>query len=65
MTVSNSQLSDVVVVGYGSRTRADVTGALTQLKADNIRQGVNISVDNMLQGKVAGVRQLRSTRTVG
>src|SRR4051812_15986486 len=43
---SNSQLGEVVVVGYGSQTKADVTGSLTQLKADNIRQGVNISVDN-------------------
>ncbi len=65
MTVSNSRLNEVVVVGYGSRTKADVTGSLTQLKADNIRQGVNISVDNMLQGKVAGVRIANSSGEPG
>jgi iron complex outermembrane receptor protein len=65
MTISNSRLSEVVVVGYGSRTKADVTGSLTQLKADNIRQGVNISVDNMLQGKVAGVRIAQSSGEPG
>ncbi|OQP56055.1 SusC/RagA family TonB-linked outer membrane protein [Niastella yeongjuensis] len=65
MTVNNSRLSEVVVVGYGSRTKADVTGSLTQLKAENIRQGVNISVDNMLQGKVAGVRIAQSSGEPG
>jgi len=40
MTIGNNQLGEVVVVGYGSRTKADVTGALTQLKPDNISQGV-------------------------
>jgi TonB-linked SusC/RagA family outer membrane protein len=62
---SSSQLGEVVVVGYGSQTKADVTGALTQLKADNIKQGVNISVDNMLQGKVAGVRIAQSSGEPG
>ena len=65
MKVSNSQLGEVVVVGYGSRTKADVTGALTQLKADNIRQGVTISADNMLQGKVSGVRITQSSGEPG
>jgi iron complex outermembrane receptor protein len=62
---SSSQLGEVVVVGYGSQTKADVTGALTQLKADNIKQGVNISVDNMLQGKVSGVRIAQSSGEPG
>jgi iron complex outermembrane receptor protein len=65
MTLGNSQMGEVVVVGYGSRTKADVTGALTQLKADNIRQGVNISVDNMLQGRVSGVRIAQSSGEPG
>jgi len=65
LAVGDSRLNEVVVVGYGSRTKADVTGALTQLKADNIRQGVNISVDNMLQGKVAGVRIAQSSGEPG
>ena len=65
MTIGNNQLGEVVVVGYGSRTKSDVTGSLTQLKADNIRQGVNISVDNMLQGKVAGVRIMQSSGEPG
>ncbi len=65
LTASNNQLGEVMVVGYGSRSKADVTGALTQLKAENIKQGVNISVDNMLQGKVAGVRIAQSSGEPG
>ncbi|RFM32371.1 SusC/RagA family TonB-linked outer membrane protein [Chitinophaga silvisoli] len=65
LTSSNSQLGEVVVVGYGSQTKADVTGAVTQLKADNIRQGAPISVDNMLQGKVSGVRIAQSSGEPG
>ncbi|SFW86169.1 SusC/RagA family TonB-linked outer membrane protein [Chitinophaga sancti] len=65
MASSNSQLGEVVVVGYGSQTKADVTGALTQLKADNIKQGAPISVDNMLQGKVSGVRIAQSSGEPG
>lgn len=65
LTESNSKLGEVVVVGYGNQTKADVTGALTQLKADNIRQGVSISVDNMLQGRVSGVRIAQSSGEPG
>lgn len=65
LSSSNSQLGEVVVVGYGSQTKADVTGALTQLKADNIKQGAPISVDNMLQGKVSGVRIAQSSGEPG
>lgn len=65
LAAGSSQLGEVVVVGYGSQTKADVTGALTQLKADNIKQGVNISVDNMLQGKVSGVRIAQSSGEPG
>lgn len=65
LTEGSSQLGEVVVVGYGSQTKADVTGALTQLKADNIKQGANISVDNLLQGKVSGVRIAQSSGEPG
>ena len=62
---SGRQMDEVVVVGYGSQTKSDVTGALTQLKGDNIRQGNTISVDNLLQGRVAGVRIAQSSGEPG
>jgi len=65
MKESGRQLDEVVLVGYGSQSKKDVTGALTQLKGDNIRQGINISVDNLLQGRVAGVRIAQSSGEPG
>lgn len=46
---NTSELSEVVVVGYGKQSKKDVTGAVTQLNAANFKQGVNVSVDNLIQ----------------
>ncbi len=51
-----SSLGEVMVIGYGKQTKKDVTGSVTQLEEKNFRQGVVVSADNLLQGKVAGVR---------
>ena len=56
MLTDSNELQEVVLVGYGNQTKKDVTGAVTQLSSEQFRQGVNISADNLLQGKVAGVR---------
>jgi len=49
-------LSEVVVVGYGTQRRRDVTGAIATIKAEDIRtQGAN-TVQKSLQGKIAGVQ---------
>ncbi|WP_207422245.1 SusC/RagA family TonB-linked outer membrane protein [Desertivirga brevis] len=51
-----AKLNEVLVVGYGRRTKKDVTGAVAQIDEQNFRQGIVVSADNLLQGKVAGVR---------
>ena len=40
----------------GDQKKADVTGAIAQVSSENFRQGINTSADNLIQGKVAGVR---------
>lgn len=62
---STSELNEVLVVGYGKQSKKDVTGAVTQLEAANFKQGVNISVDNLIQGKVAGVRVVNTSGEPG
>ncbi|MEO6176719.1 MAG: TonB-dependent receptor [Flavobacterium circumlabens] len=62
---NTSELSEVVVVGYGKQSKKDVTGAVTQLNAANFKQGVNVSVDNLIQGKVAGVRVVSTSGEPG
>jgi len=62
---NTSELSEVLVVGYGKQSKKDVTGAVTQLEAANFKQGVNVSADNLLQGKVAGVRVVSTSGEPG
>jgi len=62
---NTSELTEVVVVGYGKQSKKDVTGAVTQLEAANFKQGVNVSVDNLIQGKVAGVRVVSTSGEPG
>ena len=51
-----STLAQVVVVGYGSSSRADVTGALSTVQASDIRNTPIAGLDAALQGKAAGVQ---------
>jgi len=49
-------LDEVVVVGYGTQRRQDVTGAISSIKADDIvTEGAN-TVEKSLQGRVSGVQ---------
>ncbi|WP_207421118.1 SusC/RagA family TonB-linked outer membrane protein [Desertivirga brevis] len=57
---SNSVLSQVVVTGYGTSSKADITGAVTTIKPEEFNQGVVSSPAQLLQGKVAGLNITRS-----
>jgi TonB-linked SusC/RagA family outer membrane protein len=48
-------LNQVVVVGYGSQKKSDVTGAVKSLKSEDFNQGIINSPQQLLQGKVSGV----------
>ena len=48
-------LSEVVVIGYGSVKKNDLTGSVTAIKAEEINRGAITSPDQMLQGKVPGL----------
>ena len=50
-----SELSQVVVVGYGTQNKKDVTGSVKNLKAENFNRGIINAPQQLLQGKVAGV----------
>ena len=49
-------LSEIVVVGYGSQKKIDVTGAVAQVKGDDIAKQASINPISSLQGKIAGVQ---------
>jgi len=49
------QLDDIVVIGYGKIARKDVTGSISSVTGDELRETQPVTVDQALQGKVAGV----------
>lgn len=51
----SKMLSEVVVVGYGSMQRKDVTSSITTIKSEDLNTGVMTSPGQMLQGKVPGL----------
>lgn len=51
----NSQLEEVVVVGYGTQKRKDVTAAVGSINGNSIRNVPAQSFDQLLAGKTAGV----------
>jgi len=65
MEAEANSLGEVMVVGYGKQAKKDITGAVSQLDAGNFREGVVVSADNLLQGKVAGVRVVGSSGEPG
>ena len=55
MIASASELSEVVVIGYGTTQKKDLTGAVDLVTAKDFSDGNVISTQQLLQGKVAGV----------
>jgi iron complex outermembrane receptor protein len=49
------QLDELVVVGYGTQKRSDVTGAIGSVKSEDFNRGMITNPVDLLQGKVAGV----------
>ncbi|HUQ99680.1 MAG TPA: TonB-dependent receptor [Gemmatimonadaceae bacterium] len=58
-------LSQVVVVGYGSSNRAEVTGALSTVSGNEVRNIPIAGVDAALQGKAAGVQVTQNAGNPG
>ena len=56
LATDTEALGEVVVVGYGTQRRADVTGAISSVKAEDLRTQGSNTVQKSLQGRVAGVQ---------
>lgn len=75
----NEMLDEVVVIGYGTQRKGDVTSAISSVKSDNFVKGAVKDVGQLIQGKVAGLAitnpngdpagetqiRLRGTNTIG
>lgn len=54
------QIEETVVVGYGAMRRSDLTGSVTSVKIDDETAAKSASLDQMLEGRAAGVQVLSS-----
>ena len=58
-------LEDVVVIGYGSVRRSDLTGAVSSVQAKDFNKGIFTSPEQLIQGKAAGVLVINNTGQPG
>lgn len=58
-------LGEVVVVGYGTQRKSDLTGSIASLSGENLRGTITASVDQALQGRVAGVQVTQNSGQPG
>mgnify|MGYP003113526136 CR=1 FL=1 len=58
-------LEEVVVIGYGTQVRRDVTGSIASLNEDSFSAQANTNVDQMIQGKAAGVQVVQNSGEPG
>jgi TonB-linked SusC/RagA family outer membrane protein len=65
LATSGSTMNTVVVVGYGTQRKATLTGAVSSIRGDQIVTTKNENVQNMLTGKVPGVRVTQRTAEPG
>ena len=56
MTTDDRVLDQVVVVGYGTQKKADLTGSVAVVNADQLKKVSNSNISTMLEGKVPGVQ---------
>jgi len=55
-----ADLSEVVVVGYGTQRKSDITGAVSSIRAEDFNKGTNATFDQLIAGKAAGVQFVQS-----
>jgi TonB-linked SusC/RagA family outer membrane protein len=59
------QLANIVVIGYGSVKKSDVTGSVTSVKMKALESIPANSIDGLLQGRVAGLQVISSSQDPG
>lgn len=65
MKEDSKLLDEVVVVGYGTMKRSDITGSVVSVSAEEMKKTVVTSVDQALQGRAAGVSVTQNSGAPG
>ena len=58
-------MDEVVVVGYGTMKRSDITGSVVSVKAEDMQQTSSSTMDQMLQGRAAGMQLTSNNGAAG
>lgn len=61
----NQQLGEVIVIGYGTVDKSDLTGAVSSLREKDFNPGANASVDQLILGRSAGVQVSQTSSEPG
>ena len=62
---TSEQINEVVVIGYGTARRKDLTGAVASIQSKDFNQGVMVAPDQLLQNKVAGLEIINTSGQPG
>ena len=65
LEIDTNTLDEIVVVGYGTQRKSDITGAVTSVKVDAIAVAQNSTIDALLQGRAAGVQVTQNAGSPG
>ena len=65
LEVDNASLEEIVVVGYGTQEKSDVTGSVSGIKEETFNGGIMTSAEQLFQGKLSGVRVVNSSGEPG
>ncbi len=65
LTENPAELSTVVVIGYGTARKSDLTGSVASVKADELKAVPVTSLDQALQGRAAGVQVTQNSGKPG
>src|SRR5574344_2071544 len=61
LSEETQKLGDIVVVGYGTQRKKDLTGSITSVSSDDFNGGLVSSPEQLISGKVAGVQIMQSS----
>ena len=65
MQIDTAELDEVVVIGYGTVLKKDVTGSVSSVKVDENIANQTTGIDQLLQGRAAGVQVSQNSSALG
>lgn len=65
LKTSTQKMDDVVVVGYGSQKKSDLTGAISSLRGDKLKELPVLSLEQAMAGRMAGVQVQQTSGAPG